>query len=107
VCLAGRTRRATAGRRRLPPRTGVLVRRGRPPRSLGRLTGTVDGESIELEAEEDAWAREVRSFVETVDGGEGDLRSPYGDARKTFELTLAVNEALDEENAVELPLVSQ
>ena len=77
------------------------------PVSLGRLTGTVDGESIDLEAEEDAWAREVRSFVETVDGGEGDLRSPYDDARKTFELTLAVNEALDEENAVELPLVSQ
>ncbi|WP_136592083.1 Gfo/Idh/MocA family protein [Salinigranum halophilum] len=77
------------------------------PVSLGRLTGTVDGESIDLEAEEDAWAREVRSFVETVDGGEGDLRSPYDDARKTFELTLAVNEALDEENVVELPLVSQ
>ncbi|WP_142859682.1 Gfo/Idh/MocA family protein [Salinigranum halophilum] len=77
------------------------------PVSLGRLTGTVDGEPIELEAEEDAWAREVRSFVETVGGGEGDLRSPYDDARKTFELTLAVNEALDEENAVELPLVSQ
>jgi predicted dehydrogenase len=77
------------------------------PVSLGRLTGTVDGEPIELEAEEDAWAREVRSFVETVGGGEGDLRSPYDDARKTFELTLAVNEALDEKNAVELPLVSQ
>lgn len=79
------------------------------PVSFGRLTGTVDGETVEFEAREDAWTREVRAFVEAVetDADDGDLRSPYADARKTLELTLAVTEALDQQNAVELPPVSQ
>ncbi|SFR64745.1 Gfo/Idh/MocA family protein [Halogeometricum limi] len=67
-----------------------------PPRALGRLTGTVDGERIELEDDEDAWKREVEAFVEAVETDDASLlRSPYRDARGTFELTLSVDDALE------------
>lgn len=67
-----------------------------PAKAVGSLTGTVDGERIELTTHEDAWSREVHAFLEAVDtGNDALLRSPYSDARETFELTLAVDEALE------------
>ena len=67
-----------------------------PPRSVGSLTGTVDGESIDVHTEDDAWTREIEAFVEAVETDDPSLlRSSYDDAYRTFELTLTVNNVLE------------
>ncbi|EJN57699.1 Gfo/Idh/MocA family protein [Halogranum rubrum] len=72
-----------------------------PPRSVATLTGTVDGEPVHFETDEDAWKHEVESFVAAVDGdADAELRSPYADAKETFELTLRVDEALEDSTVV-------
>ena len=59
------------------------------------LTGVVDGEDIEYEGSGATYAPELDAFLEAVETGDGsDLRSPYRDARQTFEATLAVNESM-------------
>lgn len=61
-----------------------------------RLVGTVDGETVEFEGGGRRYEREMDAFVEAVRTRDRSLlRSPYADARRTFETTLAVNRALD------------
>ncbi|MDS0300645.1 Gfo/Idh/MocA family oxidoreductase [Halogeometricum sp. S1BR25-6] len=60
------------------------------------LVGTVDGEEIAFEGDGDAYETEITAFLEAVETrDESLLRSPYEDARKTFETTLAVERALE------------
>ncbi|WP_129112733.1 Gfo/Idh/MocA family protein [Halegenticoccus tardaugens] len=74
---------------------------GTPPKSVSSLAGVVDGESVAFEFEECAWRTEVDAFVESVKTGDASgLRSSYADARRTFDLTLAVTDALDREGPV-------
>ncbi|WP_101294242.1 Gfo/Idh/MocA family protein [Halegenticoccus soli] len=73
---------------------------GSPPESTSSLEGVVDGEEIEFESEGCAWRSEVDAFVEAVKAGGGDVRSAYADARRTFDLTLAVNEAIRRDGPV-------
>jgi predicted dehydrogenase len=59
------------------------------------LTGVVDGEQIEYEGGNDDYERELAAFIEAVERRDPSrLRSPYADARKTFELTLDADAAL-------------
>lgn len=84
-----------------------------PPRSVATLSGTVDGDAVSFEPDGDAWSRELEAFLVAVDDdatpaadpdptpdGDALLRSPYADARRTFELTLAVDDALGTEAPV-------
>lgn len=60
------------------------------------LVGTVDGEEIAFEGDGDTYGTEIEAFIEAVETrDESLLRSPYDDARKTFETTLAVERALE------------
>lgn len=62
----------------------------------GAISGVVDGDSIELQVSGDPYAAEVDAFLEAIEERDSDLlRSPYSDARQTFETTLAVNEAIE------------
>lgn len=66
------------------------------------LTGTVDGESISVEGDANRFRDEDAAFLEAVRAGDPDApRSPYADARRTFELTLAVEDALAAETEVQ------
>lgn len=59
------------------------------------LEGTVDGEQVRFQGDDRAWARELDAFVGAVAAGDPSaVRSPYADALRSFELTLAVEEAL-------------
>lgn len=61
-----------------------------------RLVGTVDGETVEFKGSGRRYEREMDAFVESVRMRDRSLlQSPYEDARRTFETTLAVNRALD------------
>jgi predicted dehydrogenase len=67
------------------------------------VSGVVDGEAVDEEFDRNPYAAEVEAFVDAVASGDGaGLRSPYGDARRTFELTLAVNESIEDGEPVEL-----
>jgi predicted dehydrogenase len=60
------------------------------------ITGAVDDEDVDEEHNADAHRLELEAFVEDVAAGDpSGPRSPYADARKTFETTLAVNEAVE------------
>lgn len=60
------------------------------------LVGTVDDEEINFEGDNDMYDTEMDAFIKAVEtGDESYLRSPYSDARKTFETTLAVERALE------------
>lgn len=60
------------------------------------LSGAVEGEEIDFEGEGDTYGPEMDAFIEAVQtGDDSSLHSPYSDARKTFETTLAVDRALD------------
>lgn len=59
------------------------------------LVGTVDGEEIEYRGDTDMYGPEMDAFVKAVETrDESLLRSPYDDARKTFETTLAVERSI-------------
>jgi predicted dehydrogenase len=59
------------------------------------LTGVVDGEQIAYEGANDDYERELAAFIEAAENRDPSrLRSPYADARKTFELTLDADAAL-------------
>lgn len=59
------------------------------------LSGVVDGEEIDYEGSGATYAPELDAFLGAIESGDGsDLRSPYRDARQTFETTLAVNESM-------------
>lgn len=61
----------------------------------GTLSGVVNGTEIREESDADPYRLEDEAFVEAVRTGDPDnLRSPYADARRTFELTLAVEDSL-------------
>ncbi|WP_123535480.1 Gfo/Idh/MocA family protein [Halosimplex salinum] len=61
-----------------------------------RVSGVVDGEEVEESFDRNPYRAEVETFVDAVATGDpAGLRSPYGDALETFELTLAVNESID------------
>jgi predicted dehydrogenase len=67
------------------------------------LSGEVDGEAIEYTNDGDAHEREIHAFVDDVAAGDPSRpRSPYADARKTFETTLAVNEAIETGETVDV-----
>lgn len=71
----------------------------------GHFTGTADGDPVEYRGDDGAerFRREVRGFIDAVQTGDcSQPRSPYADAVETFELTLAVEEALHAESVVEV-----
>ena len=69
----------------------------------GTLSGVVDGEEIDFQGSAERYEPEMDAFVEAVrtrdDSG---LRSPYTDARKTFETTLAAERSLRSGEAEEV-----
>lgn len=76
----------------LGPEMALSVDRG-----AGAVTGTLDGGPFEYEGQNDAMFEEDKAFVEAVrDGDPGRTRSPYSDAVRTLELTLAVYESIHE-----------
>lgn len=62
------------------------------------LTGVVDDTTVHEESREQMYTKELAAFIEAVETDDPTLlRSPYSDAIHTFELTLAVDEAIDNE----------
>lgn len=82
--------------------------------SNGALRGRIDGEEVNHENQasvrwndyqggNDAFRKELDDFLDAVQTGDPDRpRSPYADALRSFELTLAVNEALETGMPVEV-----
>jgi predicted dehydrogenase len=71
--------------------------------SAKTLTGTVDGEAVSFETDSDPHRLELEAFIEDVAAGDPDRpRSPYADARKTFETTLAVNRSIETGEVVDV-----
>jgi predicted dehydrogenase len=69
----------------------------------GTLSGVVDGEAVEIDGEGGNWGTELRAFIDAVQADDPSMpRSPYADARKTFETTLAVNEAIETGEVVDV-----
>lgn len=67
--------------------------------------GIVGEEEIEFESAADGHHTEVDAFVDAVDTGTPDrCHSPYADAIHTFDLTLAVRDAVDQDGTVEVAL---
>ena len=61
----------------------------------GTLSGVVDGEEIDFEGSEERYEPEMDAFIEAVETrDDSGLLSPYADARKTFETTLAADRSL-------------
>lgn len=62
-----------------------------------RVVGTVDGEDFEYEADDsDSTTKELEAFVAACRDGDPDaVRSDYTDARRSLEVTLAVNESIE------------
>lgn len=61
------------------------------------LSGTIDGESVNHRGSslDETFLTEMDEFLTSVEENDPDRpRSPYADALKTFELTLAVNESI-------------
>lgn len=66
-------------------------------------TGHVDGDEIDFQGDNDDHHSEVDAFIDAVDNGNpGRCRSPYRDALRTFDLTIAVTEAIDSNDAVQV-----
>jgi predicted dehydrogenase len=62
----------------------------------GGLVGRVGDREVELADDTNPFRRELEEFVAAVEAGDPSRpRSPYADARRTFEVTLAVNESLE------------
>ncbi|WP_066419037.1 Gfo/Idh/MocA family protein [Halorubrum aethiopicum] len=60
------------------------------------LTGIVDGEDVAYEGGDEKYRDELEAFLDAVSNGDRSLvRSPYSDAKKTFETTLDVYESID------------
>ena len=67
------------------------------------LTGTVDGESVHVENDRSPFYTEIEDFLDAVESNDATQpRSPYADATKSFELTLAVDESLHTGDTVEV-----
>jgi len=67
------------------------------------LTGRVDDEPIEYAGETDAYRTELEAYLDALEADDPELpRSPYADATKTFDLTLAATEALETDETVSL-----
>lgn len=65
------------------------------------IEGVVDGEDINESFEYSPYTREVEAFLDAVESDDGsDVRSTYADGHRTFELTLAVMESIDDGNPV-------
>lgn len=63
--------------------------------AAGTLSGVVDGEEIDFEGSSERYEPEMDAFVEAVETrDDAGLLSPYADARKTFETTLAAERSL-------------
>ncbi|MFB6227726.1 MAG: Gfo/Idh/MocA family protein [Halobacteriales archaeon] len=63
--------------------------------------GVVDDEEVHFEADDDGHHTEVDAFVNAVrENDPGRCRSPYSDAIRTFEVTLAVTNAVTEDRPV-------
>lgn len=61
----------------------------------GKIVGVVDGDPVSFESDTARLRDEDAAFLDAVRAGDPDApRSPYDDARRTFELTLAVEDAL-------------
>ena len=64
------------------------------------LSGVVDGELVREEGGGPGYATQFDAFVDAVRAGDPSApRSPYADARRTFELTMDVTEALGTDEA--------
>jgi len=62
-----------------------------------------NGRKEEMRMQVDPYELEDKAFIEAVkEGNPGKIRSSYGDALKTLELTLAANSALDKGTIVTL-----
>lgn len=60
------------------------------------LAGVVDGERVREVGDERMYAKELDAFVEAVEADDpSGVRSPYGDALRTFELTMTVDEEIE------------
>ena len=65
------------------------------------LSGTVDGDPVDFEGENDATRTAGEAFLTAVDTGDpSTVRSTYADAFRTFALTLAVEESLQRDATV-------
>lgn len=65
------------------------------------VTGTVDGKSVDVTTDDSGHNTEIDAFVDAVaEDDPSRCRSPYGDAIRTFELTLAVTEAVNADGPV-------
>jgi predicted dehydrogenase len=63
--------------------------------------GVVDDQEIHFTSEKDAHHTEADAFVDAVrENDPGRCRSPYSDAIRTFELTLAVTNGVSEDSTV-------
>lgn len=64
--------------------------------SQGRLSGTVDGETIDMTFDTDPYQREVDAFLSAVSSGDrGRCRSPYRDAVRSLAVTEAATRSMD------------
>jgi len=71
--------------------------------SQDHVSGRVDGEEVEESFDADPYEKEVEAFVEAVQSrDESGVRAPYSDAVESFEVTLAVNEAIEAGEPVDL-----
>jgi predicted dehydrogenase len=61
------------------------------------VVGAVDGEDFAYEADDsDSTTKELEAFVAACRDGDPDaVRSDYADARRSLEVTLAVNESIE------------
>lgn len=65
--------------------------------TAGEMTGVVDGEEVHLESDGITYEDELDAFLEAVETRDRSLcRSPYEDALRTFETTLAATEAAED-----------
>lgn len=69
--------------------------------SQSRLSGTVDGETIDMTFETDPYQREVDAFLSAVRSGDpSPVRSPYSDAIRSLAVTEAATRSMDTGKAV-------
>jgi len=67
------------------------------------IEGIVDGEEISEEFDANPYVREVEAFLEAVETRDDTgVRAPYADARKSLELTLAVDESIETGEPIDL-----
>lgn len=69
--------------------------------SQGRLSGTVDGETIDMTFDTDPYEREVDAFLTAVtEDDPSHCRSPYSDAIRSLAVTEAATRSMDTGNAI-------